>query len=172
MNFKMATDQELTGKYKETHDGLMSAMHNMGYNVNLTRYDHPGMINGLLKASGAGVDFEHMSESSIKKALVGKTVNENKFLSASYNNFQSAADPSVFTSRAVKINYKVKANTQVMMPGNGPGGALGEIIVAPTNGKANQGGKITGVRFTGKMARRQGTQTFDVPQIEIDIEIG
>ena len=172
MNYKMATGQELTGKYKETHDGIMSAMHNIGYNVNLTRYDHPPMINSLLKATGAGNNFEHMSEDTIKKALVGKTLSENKFLSTSYNNFQSAENPSVFTSRAVKINYKVKANTQVMMPGNGPGGALGEIIVAPTNGQANSGGKITGVRFTGQMARRQGTQIFDVPQIEIDIEIG
>ena len=172
MNKKMVDDVPLTGKYKETYDGIMSAMHNIGYNVELQRYDHPAMLNGLLKAVGAGSNYEHMSEEKIAKALVGKTMNENKFLSTSYNNFQAAENPSVFTSRAVKINYKVKANTKAMMPGNGPGGALGEIILAPTNGKTNQGGKITGVRFTGKMARRQGTQIFDVPQIEIDIEIG
>ena len=172
MNYKMVTGQPLTGKYKETHDGIMASMHNLGYNVDLTRYDHPSMINGMLKALGVGTNYEHMSEGVIQKALIGQTVKENKFLSTSYNNFQNAANPTVFTSRAVRINYKAKASTQVMMPGNGPGGALGEFIVAPTNGKSNNGGKIVGVRFTGKMARRQGTQIFDVPQIEIDIEIG
>ena len=172
MNYKMATGQALTGKYKQTHDGMMSAMHNIGYNVELTRYDHAGFLNGMLKGLGAGTDYERMSTSAIKKALVGQTVNENKFLSTSYNDFKNAANASVFTSRAVKVNYKVKANAQGMMPGKGPGGDFGEIVLAPTNGKANKGGKIVDVRLTGKMARRQGTQTYNQPQIEIDIEIG
>lgn len=172
MNYIMANGQTLTGQYKKTHDGMMSAMHNMGYNVELTRYDHANMVNGLLKATGAGTDYTSMSPSSLKKALVGQTINENKFLSASYNDFKNAPNSSTFTSRAVKINYKVKANAQVMMPGKGPGGDFGEIVLAPTNGKANPGGKIVGVRMTGKMARRQGTQTYNQPQIEIDIEIG
>lgn len=173
MNHKMVNGQKLTGKYKQTHDELMSSMHNIGYNVNLTRYDHPGMINGMLKAVGAGSDYEHMSASAIKKALVGQSVGENKFLSCSYNDFSGAPASSkqVFNSRAVKINYKVSAKTQAMMPGNGPGGNLGEIILAPTNGKSNNPGKITDVRLTGQMVRRKGTQTYNQPRIEIDIEI-
>lgn len=173
MNYKMANGQKLTGKYKQTHDELMSSMHNIGYNVNLTRYDHAGMVNGLLKSAGAGTDYERMSASAIKKALVGKTVNENKFLSCSYNDFSGAPASSrtVFDSRAVKINYKVKADVQAMMPGNGPGGNLGEMILAPTNGTSNRGGKITNVRLTGQMVRRKGTQTYNQPRIEIDIEI-
>lgn len=173
MNWKMANGQPLTGKYKQTHDGIMSAMHNMGYNVNLTRYDHPGMVNSLLKAAGVGSNYENMSASSIKKALVGKSVIENKFLSCSYNDFQNAPaiSKNVFTTRAVKINYKVRADTQAMMPGNGPGGKLGEVILAPTNGTSNRAGKITDVRLTGQMVRRKGTQLYNQPRIEIDIEI-
>lgn len=172
MNYRMASGQTLTGKYKQTHDGMMSAMHNMGYNVELTRYDHANMVNGLLKAVGAGTSYESMSQASLKKALVGQTITENKFLSASYNDFKNAPNSSTFTSRAVKINYKVKANAQAMMPGKGPGGDFGEIVLAPTNGKANKPGKITDVRLTGQMMRRQGTQTYNQPRIEIDIEIG
>ena len=174
MNYMMATGQQLTGKYKQTYDGMMSAMHNIGYNVTLTRYDHPGMINGLLQAVGAGSNYEKLTQAQIKKALVGKTLGENKFLSASYNDFANASSStkSTFTTRAVKINYNVKANTQAMMPGKGPGGDFGEIVLAPTNGKANKGGKITDVRLTGQMVRRQGTQIFNQPRIEIDIEIG
>ena len=58
-----------------------------------------------------------------------------------------------------------------MMPGKGPGGDLGEIILAPTNGKDNKGGKIVGVRKTGKMKRRKGTQNYDQEEIEIIVEI-
>lgn len=174
LNYMMATGQQLTGKYKQTYDGMMSAMHNIGYNVTLTRYDHPGMVNGLLQAVGAGSDYEKLSASQIKQALVGKTLGENKFLSTSYNGFKNAPQNTkqVFDSRAVKINYKVKAGTQAMMPGKGAGGDFGEIVLAPTNGKANKGGTITDVRLTGQMVRRQGTQQYNQPRIEIDIEIG
>lgn len=174
MNYMMATGQQLTGKYKQTHDGIMSAMHNIGYNVTLTRYDHAGMVNGLLQAVGAGSNYERMSQSQLQKALLGRTVNENKFLSASYNNFQRAPQSTrqIFDSRAVKINYRARAGTQAMMPGAGPGGDFGEIVLAPTNGTSNPGGKIVGVRLTGQMVRRQGTQSYNQPRIEIDIEIG
>lgn len=174
MNYQMANGQTLTGKYKQTHDGLMDSMHNIGYNVELTRYDHAGMVDGILQGMGIGKSYEKMSQSALKKALVGAEVQENKFLSASYNGFKNAPQSTkqIFDSRAVKINYKVKANTQAMMPGKGPGGDFGEIILAPTNGKANKGGKITDVRLTGQMVRRKGTQTYDQPRIEIDIEIG
>ena len=174
MNYMMATGQQLTGKYKQTYDGMMSAMHNIGYNVTLTRYDHAAMVNSLLQAVGAGSNYEKMNQAQIKKALVGKVVGENKFLSTSYNGFKNAPQNTkqIFDSRAVKINYKVKANTQAMMPGKGAGGDFGEIVLAPTNGKANKGGTITDVRLTGQMVRRQGTQSYNQPRIEIDIEIG
>lgn len=173
LNYQMATGQPLTGKYKQTHDGIMSAMHNIGYNVTLTRYDHAGMVNGLLKAVGAGTDYEKLTQSQIRSALIGRTVSENKFLSTSYNDFARAPQSTrqIFNSRAVKINYKVRANTQAMMPGKGAGGDFGEIVLAPTNGKANKGGTITDVRLTGQMVRRKGTQTYNQPRIEIDIEI-
>ena len=169
LNYKMATGQQLTGAYKKTHDDMMSAMHNLGYNVNLTRYDHAGMVNGLLKTVGAGTDYERMSASQIKKALVGQTISENKFLSTSYNNFSNAPSSTkqIFDSRAVKINYKAKASVQAMMPGVGPGGDFGEIVVAPRTS-----GRITDVRLTGQMVRRKGTQTYNQPRIEIDIELG
>ena len=131
------------------------------------------MVNGLLKTVGAGTDYEKMSASQIKKALVGKTVNENKFLSTSYNDFANApaSTKTIFNSRAVKINYKAKANVQAMMPGVGAGGDFGEIVLAPTNGTANRGGRITDVRLTGQMVRRKGTQIYNQPRIEIDIEL-
>ena len=173
MNWQMVQGQKLTGKYKQTHDGLMKSMHNLGYNLELTRYDHADFINGMLKATGAGNNYEHMSASAIKKALVGKTINENKFLSTSYNDFSKAPQSSknVFDTRAVKITYKAKADVQGMMPGIGSGGDLGEIILAPTNGSSNRGGKIVDAKLTGQMVRRKGTQMYNQPRIELVIEI-
>ena len=173
MNWQMVQGQKLTGKYKQTHDGLMKSMHNLGYNLELTRYDHADFVNGMLKATGAGSNYEHMSASAIKKALVGKTINENKFLSTSYNDFSKAPQSSknVFDTRAVKITYKAKADVQGMMPGIGSGGDLGEIILAPTNGSSNRGGKIIDAKLTGQMVRRKGTQMYNQPRIELVIEI-
>lgn len=173
MNYMMANGQTLTGKYKTTHDGLMSSMHNLGYNVELTRYDHDNMVNSMLGAVGAKGTVSSMSIGQIKKALVGTTMNEDKFLSVSYNDFKNAppGSASTFTTRMVKVTYKAKASTQAMMPGNGPGGNLGELILAPTNGKSNPGGKIVDVKYSGARARRKGTQMLNQQQIEIVVEI-
>lgn len=173
MNYMMATGQKLTGKYKQTYDGIMSSMHNLGYNVELTRYDHDGMINGMLSAIGARGTVDTLTIGQIKKALVGTTMNENKLLSVSYNDFKAApvSSTNVFTNRRVKITYKAKASTQAMMPGNGPGGNLGELILAPTNGKSNPGGKIVDIKLSGKKARNKGSQIMNKQQIEIVVEI-
>lgn len=173
LNMQMVTGQTLKGKYKQTYDGLMSSMHNIGINAKLTRYDHPDAINAMLKTLGAGTDYSKMNVTTLKKALVGKSFKENKFISCSTNDFQNAPVKSknVFTNRAVKVVYKAKADVQAMMPGHGAGGDLGEMILAPTNGTTNRGGTITGVRFTGQKARRKGTQLYDMPQIEITVEI-
>ena len=131
------------------------------------------MVSGLLGALGAKGTVDTLSISQLKKALVGSTMNEDKFLSVSYNDFKNApaSSTNVFTNRRVKITYKAKASTQAMMPGDGPGGSLGELILAPTNGKSNPGGKITDVKLTGKKARNQGTQILNKQQIEIIVEI-
>lgn len=172
-NYKMATGQKLNAKEQAMHDGMMSAMHNLGVNAKLTRYDHEEMINGLLSAVGAGNDYMKLSDAQLKKALLGKTINEDKFLSTSTNDFANApgSSRSTFTTRAVKIIYKAKADVQGMMPGNGPGGDLGEVVLAPTNGKNNRGGTIVDIKFNGQRARKKKTQNFSLNQVEITIEI-
>ena len=59
-----------------------------------------------------------------------------------------------------------------MMPGVGPGGDLGELLLAPTNGKYNKPGKIVSVRRNGVKARRKGSKVLDREQIEIVVEVG
>lgn len=172
MNMAMVKGQKLSPKHQQVHDDMMSAMHNVGYNVNLTRYDHDGMINSLLQSLGAGSDYTKMSQSQLQKALVGQSFGEDKFISASTNDFANAS-PNVqrlFQNRAVVVKYKVPAKTQALLMPIGAGGDQGEMVMAPTTGKpgANATPKITGVRFTGQSVYRAKTgRTY--PQIEMEV---
>jgi hypothetical protein len=59
-----------------------------------------------------------------------------------------------------------------MMPGNGPGGSVGEIVLAPSGGRQNY--KITGVRVDNSVNVRQkgtahiGSQKQIVLTVEVD----
>jgi len=156
-NAKNPGSQPLTANEQFMVDSLNEGMHNMGYNVNLTRYDRVDFMQNL----GVG-NFDNMSESQLKSALIGAKYSDPAFGSYSYNNFKNAPANNPFTDKAVKITRRTKASTQVLMPGNGPGGALGEIVVAP-----NQGVHIVDVRFTGKRGR-SGSNYYK--QVEIIVE--
>ena len=170
MNHAMATGQKLTANQQYVHDQLMSSMHNLGENLNLTRYDHDGFVNDILSQKGIKQSYDKMSISQLRSALIGTQYGENKFISTSTNDFKNAPaqTKSTFLSRPVKISYKANANVQAMMPGNGPGGALGEIVLAPSGKSQNY--KIVDVKFTGNTARRKGTQNYSLPQIEIVVD--
>lgn len=168
MNTAMASGAALNANQQYVRDGLMDAMHNLGHNINLTRFDHAPVINGLIAQAGIkNADYESLSASQLKKILTGKTFVESKFLSTSYNDFKNAPTSNPFTDRAVKIQYRAKASTQAMMPGNGPGGRLGEIVLAP-----GQSMKVVDVGYTGNMARVQGTQSRTKKQVVLTIEVG
>lgn len=155
LNEAMVTGARLTAQQQFMRDSLMEGMHNLGYNINLTRYDHAPMVQKLLAQVGITRDWHNMSEQQLQTALVGQTYTENKFLSTSYNDFKNAPDRT-FTSREVQIKYQARAGAQGLMPGNGPGGRLGEIVLAP-----NQSTRIVGVHIdqTASGIRRKGSST-------------
>lgn len=173
LNYALATRGvgSLTANQQYVYSQLMSSMHNLGENLVLTRYDHSPFINNMLQQNGLRQSFENYSVAQLRQALVGQTFGENKFLSTSYNDFRNAPQSSkdVFASRAVKITYRAAASTQAMMPGNGPGGKLGEIVLAPSGGRQNM--KIVDVKYTGSKARVQGTQSYRLPQVEVVVEV-
>lgn len=169
MNWEMMNHLPMSPTHRATMDGLNDALHNLGYNLNLQRYDHDDFVNGLLQQAGVkGANYMNMTESQLKGALVGHGYSEERFLSTSYNDFKNATDPSTFTSRAVRIEYRAKASTQAFMPGDGPGGRLGEIIIGP-----NTPSRIVDVRLSPVMnARTKGTQSYNRRQITLVVEIG
>lgn len=167
LNTALANGTPLTAQQQFMKDVLNDNMHNLGYNLNLQRYDHETFINGLLRQAGIRSDYSNMSEAQLQKALVGKSYVEDRFLSTSYNNFKNAPNASQFTSRAVRIEYRAKAATQALMPGNGPGGQLGEILLKP-----GQSYRIADVKYNGNTARRKGTQSYGLQQVTIVVEVG
>ena len=171
LNYNLATGKPLNANQQYVYNNMMGSMHNLGENLNLTRYDHRTFVDNLLAQNGVRGNMRNMSVSQLKQSLVGTQYGENKLISTSHNDFVNAPASSrnVFDTRAVKISYKAKADVQGMMPGNGPGGALGEMILAPSGNAKNF--KIVDVKSTGKMARAPRSQTYNIPQIEIVVEV-
>ena len=167
LNTALANGTRLTAQQQYVHDVLIDNMHNLGYNLNLQRYDHETFINGLLRQAGVHSDYSRMTDAQLKKALVGKSYTEDRFLSTSYNDFKDASNPSAFKSRAVRIEYRAKAATQALMPGNGPGGRLGEILLKP-----GQSYRVADVYYNGNSARQKGTQSYGLQQVTIVVEVG
>lgn len=156
-----------------TYRHMMASMHNLGYNVNLTRYDHGDFVNNLLRQAGVTKDYSQASVAQLSRALVGRTYGEERMVSTSYNNFKNAPQSSkdTFMNRAVRIEYKAKASTQAMMPGNGPGGRIAEIIMAPSAGRQNY--KVVGVRYDNAVnVRQKGTNYLSSQkQLVLTVEV-
>lgn len=170
INHKLANGQTLNAQEQYVYNQMMSAMHNLGYNLNLTRYDHASMVNNLLR--GTGLNMNTASVAQLKNTLVGMQFQDPKMLSTSYNDFKNAPSNNPFTDRQVRIVYRAAANTQALMTGDtrdrsGQKLSWGEIVVAP-----NMNQKIVGVREVSKTgARIQGTQNHSGRQIELIIEL-
>lgn len=160
LNHKMRRGLALTANEQFMVDSLNEGMHNLGYNLNLTRYDRVGFMNDILGLK----NYESFSDAQLKQKLVGTTFTDKAFVSTSYNDFKHAPANNPFTDKAVKITYKAKASTQALMPGNGPGGQLGEIVLAP-----GQSYKIVDVKYTGKKGRSGASQH---KAVELVVEVG
>ena len=174
MNHAVATGQKLNAQQQFAWDSITGAMHNLGYNINLTRYDHGDFLDTRLAGMGITGGHSGMSVSQLKAALVGQSYTDARILSTSYNNFKNATNADTFTSREVKITYRAKASTQALMPGDGPGGRLGEILLGPSGTRGHNTYKIVDVKSTGQKARPKGGSTsyLTLPQIEVVVEVG
>ena len=166
------------------YDSINGAMHNLGENLNLTRYDHGGALDQMIKdITGQNMSHTGLSISALKQMLVGGTYSDNTILSTSYNDFRNSQNPQTFTTREVKITYQAKASTQALMPGIGSiplmgsgmsrGDNFGEMLLGPTMNGHNSY-KVVDVRLSGNKARAKGgsTSRLNLDQIEVVVEVG
>ena len=175
MNYAVANNLPLNGQQQFAYDSIQSAMHNLGQNLNLTRYDHGGALDNIMAQVGIQGTHGQLSIQQLKSALVGQTYSDNRILSTSYNNFRNAgSNAQTFTTREIKFSYQAKASTQALMPGKGPGGDFGEVLLGATgtNGGHNNY-RIADVRYSGSSARAKGSPvgSNSLRQIEIVVEV-
>lgn len=181
MNYAMQRGR-MTKSQQKTFTTIEGAMHNVGYNIMLTRYDHGDALDEMLGQAGIRGGHSSMSVAQMRAALVGRSYTDSRILSTSYNDFTRASDPSTFTTREVKITYRTKASAQGMMPGISKtpmrgsgmsrGDDFGEFLLAPSkNGKNNY--KIVDVKPSGNKARRKGGSKYslNLDQIEVVVEV-
>lgn len=166
------------------YDSINNAMHNLGQNLVLTRYDHGGAIDQMLAdvTGGKVTSRAGMTLQDLKDMLVGGSYTDKRILSTSYNDFRNSQNPQTFTTREIKITYKAKASTQAMMPGIGSipmrgsgmrrGDDFGEMLLAPS-GNGHNTYKVVDVKYSGAGARPKGGSTSYLPlrQIEIVVEV-
>ena len=182
MNWAL-THGGMDSQQQALYNAVVGAMHNLGYNVTLTRYDHGNALDDMLTQAGVSGGHGGMTIAQIKRALVGKGFDDKRILSTSYNYFKNAQDPSTFTTREIKVTYRAKASTQAMMPGRGKiplrgsgmtrGDDFGEMLLAPSRNGSNHY-RIVDVKYSGNKARPKGGWKGYLPlrQIEIVIEVG
>ena len=175
LNNSMEKGTPLTANQQYMAQSLLEGSHNLGQNLTLTHYGRVSLIDNFAKNAGLSINrnnYGNLKDSDLQQ-FVGSTHSLQKFLSTSYNDFRHAPANNPFTDKAVKLNIKAPAKTQGFMPGNGPGGQLGELVLAPATVENPQNFRITGARFrkdsNGRvMMKRSGSQSY--PAIEFDIE--
>ena len=173
LNTALMKGHKLTAQQDYMKNMLNSAMHNLGQNLILERYDHSAFLNRLL--ANSGLDMNTATVAQMQNALVGMTYYENRFLSTSHNGFRNAPMSNPFTDRQVKIVYRAKAGVQAMMPGettdrNGNRLSWGEILIG-----LNAKQRVVGVReLSANGGRPKGTPpgTKGLRQIELIVELG
>lgn len=159
INYKLNNGLKLDANEDFITTSIDEGMHNIGYNLTLTRYDRIDFMSDMLGIR----NYESMTQQQLQSALIGRTYSPKGFTSTSYNEFRKAPVGNPFTDKAIRLNIKAPAKTQAFMPGKGQGGDFGEIILG-----RNQTFKITDIRYTGKMGRSGAGYHKSV---EIDVEI-
>lgn len=162
LNTALALGLKLDPQQDYVARGLKSAMHNLGYNLTLTRYDHADFANQILKNVGVSKNMNNASVADLKK-MIGHQFTEKRFVTTSYNDFKKAPSGNPFTDRQVRIVYEAKANTQALMPGKVGRNDWGEIILSPGTNFT-----VKDVREVSKTGGRiAGTQSHSGRIIEI-----
>ena len=161
VNNALRKDLTVPYMYQSMVDGMDSAMHELGYNATLTRYDRVGFLQRLL----GGKTHEGMTEKQLQDALLGVTYKDKAFVSTSHNDFKNAPPGNPFKDKTVEVRIKAKSTAKAMMPGKGPGGDLGEIVLG-----RNQTFKITGVQMPKGVMGRSGDQWYQ--KVILEVEVG
>lgn len=141
-----------------TDSYMAVATHSIGKSAILQRGAHDDMLKNAFGIS----DYTKMSEKQLQQTLVGKTFKTKSYMSTSYdvkkNPFLGSGQMQA-GGREVVYNVKTGPNTKILFGAR----KQSEIVIDKSTDF-----KITGVKYTGKIATPRGGRLK--PQIVIDIE--
>ena len=157
LNYKLDNGGRLNATEQFIDDNIQYGMHSIGKDAKLVRFCH----DDLLKQMGIS-DYSTMSETQLKKALVGKTGRTTSYMSTSYDAKKSPFAPGAPAGggREVVLNVNAGKATQVIL------GAKKQAEVVLDKGTNF---RITGIRYDGTYATPRGSSKRK-PRVIVDIE--
>ena len=175
MNMAVAQGQPLTPEQQQVWDEISGSMHDLGQDMQLTRYDHADTVDQMLRGLGVRGSAEYMTADELKGYLVGAEYEDKRILSTSVNGFANASDPSTFTTRQFKFTYEAESNVQGVMPGRGnigfggygKGDDFGEMLLGGSSKYT-----VKDVRYSGAKARSKGMPKSYLTEDQIEIVVG
>ena len=141
-----------------TSSYMAKAMHPLGVDTILQRGAHDDMLRQLFGIK----DYSKLSQAQLQNQLVGKTFQNNSYMSSSYDTSKNpflSSSSGVSGGREIIYNIKAGKNTKVLF------GAKKQAEVIIDKGTDF---KITGVHYNNKTATPRGGSYK--PQLVIDIE--
>lgn len=156
LNYKLDNGLPLNTNEKYIDDNIQAGMHDIGKDVQLTRYCH----DDILQQCGIS-NYARLSESQLKSQLVGTEIQTTSYLSTSYDASKSPFAPNqpLGGGREVIMHVNAHANTQMVF-----GARKQTEIIINKNTKM----RITDIRYDGSTAypRNSGAK----PRVEIFVE--
>ena len=156
LNNKLNNGLKLNANEKYMDKFLQEGMHDIGKDITLYRGAHEDFIQRL------GIkNYEKMTESQLKKALVGAQYSTPSFTSASYdknkNPFYTGMNAG---GREIEMVIKAPKSTKVVLGAK----SQAEMII-------NKGTKykVTDVKYTGRTATPRNVGSKKVLQVEVEV---
>lgn len=159
MNYKLDKGMKLTPKEQNMYDGMTAMASPLGHDSILHRGAHAGALEQL----GIG-DWNGMSESQLKQALVGAQWQKKSLTSTSYDFDHSPflGDGPAAGGREVIFRIHAAGSTKATCVNP----SQTEVVLGP-----NTHWQITNAAFTGQTAQPQATWPKKWKQIVIDVDV-
>lgn len=155
-NWALENGQPLTQRQQSMKDGLQSLMGAIGHETTLYRADHDDILQRL------GVNYQNMTVSQMKQALVGRSWQSKGFTSTSHDKSKNPFWPGNYAGGGREVVMRIHT-------GKGTKVALVQRSQAEVVLDIGTNFRITGVRDTGTWAYPRVGGRKKV--IELDVEV-
>lgn len=155
-NWALETGRPLTQRQAAMKNGLQSLMGPIGHETTLYRADHDDILKRL------GVNYQTMTTSQLKQALVGRSWQTKGFTSTSHDKSKNPFWPGNYAGGGREIVMRIHTSKSAKV-------ALVQRSQAEVVLDIGTNFRITGVRDTGTWARPRVGGRKKVIEIDVDV---